>query len=89
MYRYKLYTLICANTVIYHPPVPENDTMSIRKTLKHDKLSAEEFDNCWRACAKYRLGDIKQCTTTAEVLEKWPEYKLAQGARLVRLLKFF
>ncbi|KAG5877627.1 hypothetical protein JTB14_023842 [Gonioctena quinquepunctata] len=65
--------------------VPGNDAEACLTALKYEHLSAEEFDSDWKACAKYRLNDIKIMPSSAEVFQKWPFYKKLYGYRLVNL----
>lgn len=65
--------------------MPENDAEIVVRSIKHDKLSTEEFESCWKACSQFRLRNIQEAHSTAEILEKWPEYKLPSGYRLVIL----
>lgn len=52
--------------------------------LKDDKMSAEEFETTWAACSQYRLKEIRdKCSSVAEALEIWPQYKDLQGCKLV------
>ncbi|KAB0790611.1 hypothetical protein PPYR_14983 [Photinus pyralis] len=62
---------------------PEAGADCLIRSLKYDNLSAEQFDTCWQACSQYRLNEIKNLQTTAEILNKWPYYKKPTGYRLI------
>ncbi|KAG5869710.1 hypothetical protein JTB14_017547 [Gonioctena quinquepunctata] len=63
--------------------VPENDAEACLTALKYENFSAEEFDSHWKACAKYRLNDIKITPTSAEVFQQWHFYKKPYGYGLI------
>ncbi|KAK9687568.1 hypothetical protein QE152_g36162 [Popillia japonica] len=54
---------------------PEENAENCLCCLKYDNLTAEEFDQCWKACASYRLCEIKDLPTTKSILERWKFYK--------------
>ncbi|KAF5303243.1 hypothetical protein FQR65_LT18998 [Abscondita terminalis] len=62
---------------------PEQDAESCLRCLKYDNLSAEQFDSCWKACARYRLAQIKEAASTSDIMELWPFYKNPSGYRLI------
>lgn len=39
---------------------PEQYAETCHRALRFDNLTAEEFDNTWKACAKFRLSFIKK-----------------------------
>lgn len=57
-------------------------------SLKHDNLSADEFDHVWRVWSKYRLAEIQK-ESTSSILHKWPHYKTSAGFRLVSINFYF
>lgn len=75
MYNTKLYLFSLKDS--------EANAEEIVRTLKFEKLSADDFDRYWQACSKHRLNEIKACESTTEALEKWPQYKKPLGFRLV------
>ncbi|XP_075170165.1 uncharacterized protein LOC142242486 [Haematobia irritans] len=63
---------------------PESNANACVESLKYDNLSAEEFNETWRACSRYRLRDIVNNTKNmAEIFEMWPQYKMQIGYKLV------
>ncbi|KAK9738385.1 hypothetical protein QE152_g9921 [Popillia japonica] len=39
---------------------PEENDENCLCCLKYDNLTAEDFDQCWKACTSYRLCEIKR-----------------------------
>ncbi|KAK4879576.1 hypothetical protein RN001_007722 [Aquatica leii] len=62
---------------------PEDNAESCIRCLKYDNLSVAEFDQCWKACARYRLTQIKKLASTKSIMETWPFYKAPSGYRLI------
>lgn len=67
---------------------PEHDAEACLRALTFDNLTAEQFDNTWKACSKFRFNDIKKMGDTAAIIEKWPFYKIPTGFRLVGFVYF-
>ncbi|XP_017469492.1 PREDICTED: uncharacterized protein LOC108361393 [Rhagoletis zephyria] len=66
--------------------VPEIGTEEIVQRIKYDNLSAEEFYSTWQACANYRDNVIQQkLQNIHQIFREWPEYKKADGYRLIDL----
>ncbi|KAK4885190.1 hypothetical protein RN001_001461 [Aquatica leii] len=61
----------------------EDNAKSCIRCLKYDNLSVAEFDQCWKACARYRLTQIKKLASTKSIMETWPFYKAPSGYRLI------
>lgn len=53
------------------------------RALKYDMLKPAEFLQHWRGCAKERIDLIQSEAGLANILKKWPYYKLPWGYRLV------
>ncbi|KAK4886924.1 hypothetical protein RN001_003195 [Aquatica leii] len=62
---------------------PEDNAESCIRCLKYDNLGVAEFDQCWKACARYRLTQIKKLASTKSIMETWPFYKAPSGYRLI------
>ncbi|KAK4882151.1 hypothetical protein RN001_005470 [Aquatica leii] len=62
---------------------PEDNAESCIRCLKYDNLSVAEFDQCWKACARYRLTQIKKLASTKSIMETWPFYKAPSGYCLI------
>ncbi|XP_031340791.1 uncharacterized protein LOC116168916 [Photinus pyralis] len=63
--------------------VPEEAAENCYNSLKFDNLSSEEFDNVWKACANFRINELKKLESTSAILERWPYYKRPSGYRLI------
>uniref|UniRef100_A0A6P7H072 Uncharacterized protein LOC114348687 n=1 Tax=Diabrotica virgifera virgifera TaxID=50390 RepID=A0A6P7H072_DIAVI len=62
---------------------PEDNAESIIRCLKYDNLSIEESDQCWKACSRYRLIEVKKLASTKAIMEAWLFYKSPSGYRLI------
>ncbi|KAK4877455.1 hypothetical protein RN001_009961 [Aquatica leii] len=62
---------------------PEDNAESCIRCMKYDNLSVAEFDQCWKACARYRLTQIKKLASTKSIMETWPFYKAPSGYCLI------
>ncbi|XP_055850568.1 uncharacterized protein LOC129915128 [Episyrphus balteatus] len=69
--------------VLDHFKISEEDAEQTYRALKYDNLSCEEFERSWKACINHRLLEIKNASSTSEILNKWPQYKLPSGHRFV------
>ncbi|VEN56638.1 unnamed protein product [Callosobruchus maculatus] len=63
--------------------VPEEGAEACLRALQFENLTEEQFDSYWKACAHYRLNDIKTMPNRTVVFQKWPFYKKLHGSRLV------
>ncbi|XP_037809229.1 uncharacterized protein LOC119601998, partial [Lucilia sericata] len=70
---------------------PEENVAVTLQYLRLPTITADEFDLYWRKCARYRLKQISESKSTAEIFQMWPEYKKPSGSNLINIdfeLKF-
>ncbi|KNC32281.1 hypothetical protein FF38_12920 [Lucilia cuprina] len=68
-----------------------NIFLSEQLYLRLPTITVDEFDLYWRKCARYRLKQISESKSTAEIFQMWPEYKKPSGSNLINIdfeLKF-
>ncbi|XP_037824735.1 uncharacterized protein LOC119612917 [Lucilia sericata] len=70
---------------------PEENVAVTLQYLRLPTITADEFDLYWCKCARYRLKQISESKSTAEIFQMWPEYKKPSGSNLINIdfeLKF-
>ncbi|KAL5236318.1 hypothetical protein ACI65C_003728 [Semiaphis heraclei] len=63
--------------------VSESGIDSILDILKYNDTTFPELESNWRATVFYRLNDIKNSHSTTEILNKWKQYKVPYGHKLI------